>query len=65
MPSMPDTCFITGGAGNLACQLTHLLAEQFDRLVLFDLATQPVAEVAEHEGVSWATLHEELAGPPD
>lgn len=39
------TCLITGGAGNLACQLTWKLPE-FDRLVLFDQAEQPVAPVA-------------------
>ena len=39
------TCFITGGAGNLACQLCELLAERFDRLVLFDVADRPIAAV--------------------
>lgn len=36
------TCLITGGAGNLACQLTWPLAEMFDRVVLFDVAAEPL-----------------------
>jgi threonine 3-dehydrogenase len=39
------TCIITGGAGNLACQLTWLLAERFDRLVLTDIAAAPAAPI--------------------
>ncbi len=45
---MNNTCLITGGAGNLACQLSWRLAERFDRLVLSDLAPAPVAAVPEH-----------------
>lgn len=43
---MSTTYLITGGAGNLACQLTHLLAGPAVRLVLFDRADQPVADTA-------------------
>lgn len=39
------TCLITGGAGNLACQLSHALANVFDRLVLADVAEKPVGPV--------------------
>lgn len=37
---------ITGGAGNLACQLSWRLTGHFDELVLVDLARQPVAPTA-------------------
>jgi nucleoside-diphosphate-sugar epimerase len=40
------TCLITGGAGNLACQLTWALADRFDRIVLLDVAPQPVGPTA-------------------
>jgi nucleoside-diphosphate-sugar epimerase len=40
------TCLITGGAGNLACQLTWPLADRFDRIVLLDVAAQPVGPTA-------------------
>ena len=40
------TCLITGGAGNLACQLTWPLTDRFDRIVLFDVAAQPVGPTA-------------------
>ena len=43
---MRKTCLVTGGAGNLACQLSWRLADQFDKLVLVDLADQPVAAIA-------------------
>lgn len=43
---MPETYFITGGAGNLACQLTFELARDGSRIVLFDVAESPRAEVA-------------------
>ncbi|MBL8793221.1 MAG: NAD-dependent epimerase/dehydratase family protein [Planctomycetia bacterium] len=43
---MSATYLITGGAGNLACQLTHLLAGPGVRLVLFDRADRPVADTA-------------------
>ncbi|MGD0898863.1 MAG: NAD-dependent epimerase/dehydratase family protein [Thermoguttaceae bacterium] len=43
---MNRTCLVTGGAGNLACQLTHRLAERGEKSVLFDLAEKPVAAVA-------------------
>jgi len=39
-------CVITGGAGNLACQLTWRLASQFNRVVLFDVAPAPIGEVS-------------------
>ncbi len=42
---MGKTCMITGGAGNLACQLSRRLAGQFDHLVLVDLAERPVAAI--------------------
>ena len=44
---MPKTYLITGGAGNLACQLSFDLIRQGDRVVLFDIAEQPAARVAE------------------
>lgn len=40
------TCLITGGAGNLACQLTWPLADRFDRIVLLDVAARPVGPTA-------------------
>jgi threonine 3-dehydrogenase len=43
---MPRTYLITGGAGNLAGQLTFLLAERAEQVVLFDLAERPVAATA-------------------
>ncbi|HEY1785339.1 MAG TPA: NAD-dependent epimerase/dehydratase family protein [Pirellulales bacterium] len=43
---MSKTCLITGGAGNLACQLSWHLASKFDRLLLVDLAARPVAATA-------------------
>ncbi len=43
---MSSTYLITGGAGNLACQLTHLLAGRGHRAVLFDVAHKPVTEIA-------------------
>lgn len=39
-------CLITGGAGNLACQLTWELAPRFGRLVLLDVAPGPVGAVS-------------------
>lgn len=36
-----STCLITGGAGNLACQLSHALAGRFERLVMMDVAETP------------------------
>jgi threonine 3-dehydrogenase len=39
---------ITGGAGNLACQLSFLLADAAEPVVLFDLAERPVAPTAPH-----------------
>ena len=38
-----QTYLLTGGAGNLACQMTFLLAHRGIRSVLFDVAEQPVA----------------------
>ncbi len=40
------TCLVTGGAGNLACQLTWALADRFDRVVLLDVAARPVGPTA-------------------
>ena len=42
------TCLITGGAGNLACQLTWSLAGRFDRVVLLDVAPGPIGPIAPH-----------------
>src|SRR5262249_18141353 len=42
---MGHTYLITGGAGNLACQLSFALPDA-DRILLFDLAAKPVAAVA-------------------
>lgn len=39
------TCLISGGAGNIACQLSFTLADHFDRIVLFDVAEQPVGSI--------------------
>jgi threonine 3-dehydrogenase len=36
---------ITGGAGNLACQLTWKLSRQFENIVLFDVAPAPIGKV--------------------
>lgn len=44
---MGTTYLITGGAGNLACQLTFELVARGDRIVLFDVADRPVGPVAE------------------
>ena len=44
---MSRTYFITGGAGNLACQLTFDLAERGHRVVLFDVAEGPGAPTAD------------------
>ena len=41
-----SACLITGGAGNLACQLTWTLSSKFDRIVLFDVAPAPISEVS-------------------
>lgn len=35
------TCLITGGAGNLACQLSQVIGDRFDRLVHVDIAESP------------------------
>ena len=43
--SVLRTCLITGGAGNLACQLSWRLASRFDEIVLCDLAQSPVTVV--------------------
>ena len=40
------TCLITGGAGNLACQLTWELADRFDHIILLDVAARPVGPTA-------------------
>ena len=44
---MQPVYLITGGAGNLACQLTFPLAGRGIRCVLLDVAAEPVAPVAE------------------
>ena len=44
---MTSTFLITGGAGNLACQLTFDLTVDGNRVVLFDQADRPVARVAD------------------
>ena len=43
---MPEKILITGGAGNLACQLSFDLAARGDEVVLFDLAEAPVGPTA-------------------
>jgi len=40
------TCLVTGGAGNLASQLSWTLAESYERIVLFDVAAAPVGSIA-------------------
>jgi len=39
-------CLITGGAGNLACQLSWTLTEQFERILLLDVAPKPVGPIS-------------------
>jgi threonine 3-dehydrogenase len=43
---MSGTYLITGGAGNLACQLTFDLARRADRIVLMDVADRPATAIA-------------------
>lgn len=43
---MPDTYLITGGAGNLACHLTRELAPRGHKIILLDIARQPVIDPA-------------------
>ena len=43
---MTQTYFITGGAGNLACQLSFHLAGRGGRVVLWDVAERPVTAIA-------------------
>ncbi len=43
---MAETYLITGGAGNLACQLTFELARRAGRIILFDTAPSPLGAVA-------------------
>lgn len=43
---MGQTYLITGGAGNLACQLSFVLAAEADRIILFDNAPKPIAPTA-------------------
>lgn len=43
---MPDTILITGGAGNLACNLTFRLVGAGRRVVLSDVAPSPLGPVA-------------------
>ena len=44
---MRETYLITGGAGNLTCQLTSYLAAPDRRLVLFDIAPRPAGTMAD------------------
>lgn len=55
------TCLITGGAGNVACRLSHALAPRFERIVLWDVAAAPVAEVAAHAVVEVGDVLDEEA----
>jgi len=41
-----SVCLITGGAGNLACQLSWLLQERFKRILLFDRAKAPTGKIS-------------------
>jgi threonine 3-dehydrogenase len=41
-----ETCLITGGAGNLATQLSWSLAPSYGRIVLFDVAAAPVGDTS-------------------
>ena len=50
------TCLITGGGGNLACQLTWTLSQQFERIVLLDIVAAPVGEVAPNADFERADL---------
>lgn len=43
---MGERFLITGGAGNLACQLTFALADQADDIALMDIAKGPAAATA-------------------
>ena len=42
---MNNTVLITGGAGNLACQLCGMLEERGHRVVLIGIAKEPVVPV--------------------
>ena len=53
------TCLITGGAGNLACQLGSLLARRFDQLVLLDVAPRPAARAPSAANYVQADLTDE------
>lgn len=44
---MAKTYFVTGGAGNIACQLTFPLVQAGERVVLFDIAEKPAIAVAD------------------
>lgn len=44
---MSAVYLITGGAGNLACQLTHKLARRAADITLFDIAEKPIAKTAD------------------
>lgn len=44
---MGKTYLITGGAGNLACQLSFVLVKNGNRVVQFDVAERPVTSCAE------------------
>lgn len=39
------TCLITGGAGNLGCQLGRVLSGRYDRIVLADVVPAPVGDI--------------------
>lgn len=41
-----ETCLVTGGAGNLATQLSWSLAPSYERIVLFDVAAAPVGDIS-------------------
>jgi threonine 3-dehydrogenase len=41
-----SVCLITGGAGNLACQLSWCLADRFEHVVLVDRAPAPAGQVS-------------------
>lgn len=45
---MPERYLITGGAGNLACQLTFILAREGDTIALMDVAPGPITATVPH-----------------
>jgi threonine 3-dehydrogenase len=54
-----STCLITGGAGNLASQLSQVLADRHDHLILIDIAAAPRERLPENATYERADLSDE------